>query len=58
MELCAGREGDDAYVSLTVGQTLTQGDIDNLADVLYRASVALESEKLRRDAHEEKKETP
>lgn len=46
LELCAGREGDDAYVFLREGQDLTQGDLDSLYDVLetYRYAVELEQE--------------
>ncbi len=34
LELCAGREGDDAYVRLEVGQVLDHKTMADLADVL------------------------
>lgn len=30
LELCSGREGDDCYISLAVGQVLTSEDLYNL----------------------------
>jgi hypothetical protein len=36
VEVCGGREGDDNYVKLEVGQTLTEEDIKALDDILCR----------------------
>lgn len=41
-ELCAGREGGDAYVSFQVGQTITKKDIHEAYEVLDYFRWALE----------------
>jgi hypothetical protein len=41
IEVCSGREGDDSYVKLSPGQTLTDRDIYDLFDVLMVAADVL-----------------
>jgi len=43
VELCAGREGDDHYVKLEAGQTLTPEMLFGLAEVVAYARDALAS---------------
>jgi len=42
LEICAGREGDDAYVALRVGEAITEHHLVLLEDVLDTAAFALE----------------
>lgn len=42
MEICAGREGDDEYVFLKVGEKLTRKDIQNLKECFYSLAWAVE----------------
>lgn len=42
VEVCAGREGDDAFVALAVGQTLAAADVAALAECLARAAFEYE----------------
>ncbi len=43
VELISGREGDDAHVSLVVGETITQEKLDELVMVLARAAGEVEA---------------
>ena len=45
IELCSGREGDDSYVCLREGDTLTAETMQNLSEVLERAHDAWEAGK-------------
>lgn len=42
VELCAGREGDDAYVKLCASQTLSEEDIWKLRDLISTVGFAVE----------------
>jgi hypothetical protein len=43
LEVCAGREGDDCYVELKVGQVLTREDLYQLMDCLRTGAWMVES---------------
>lgn len=42
LEVCAGREGDDAYVVLSVGKRLTQKKLTSLIDCLLTLQFSAE----------------
>lgn len=44
VELCGGREGDDAYVMLVPGEPVTRAQVDDLVDVLSRAALCVEEQ--------------